>query len=155
MRFLRAHYTATLGFNRFGIQSKGPQWGNSAPTMCSLCAHYAVKPLWCSIYGPTVGPLCAYYAPTMSPPWASTALGFNRRAPGGATLRPLCARDVPTMSSSRFGLQFDRPQSGHYVPTMRPLCAHLGFQPFWGSIEGPTVGPLCAYDAAIMRPLCH
>ena len=46
MRLLCAHDAPALSFNRFGVRSKGPQRGHSVPTLCSLRAHYAFKPLW-------------------------------------------------------------------------------------------------------------
>ena len=40
-------------------------------------------------------------------------------------------------------------------PTMRhQLCAHYVFKPFWGSTDGPTVGPPCAHYVLTVRPLC-
>ena len=98
MHQLRADHAPTLARNRFEVESLGPQWGQSVPTIRSLCTHYVLKPLSDSAYRPTVGPLCVYYAPTMHPPWVSTALAFNRRAHSGATLCPLCAPYAPTMS---------------------------------------------------------
>ena len=115
---LCAHFAPTMTSSRFGVQSMGPQSGHYAPTMrpvCArlrfqplwgsieghlvgpLCAHCAlarrslgVKPLWASIYGPTVGPLCAYYAPKMRPHLVLTVLGFNRRAHEALAMRLLC-----------------------------------------------------------------
>ena len=98
-------FAPTMTSSRFGVQSMGPQPGHYAPTMRPLCAQLGFQPLWGSIEGavvgpfrahcalamrplclqatvgfnlwPTVGPLCAYYAPTMRQAWVSTALGFN------------------------------------------------------------------------------
>ena len=122
VRLLCAHYVPTLGFKFLGLQSKGPPWGNSAPTMRLLCAHYVFKPLWGSIYGTTVGPLCAYYGPTMHPPRVSTVLGFNRRVHSGATLCLQDAHYAPTVLLTCLGWPRRGRMGAHDVLTVCPLC---------------------------------
>ena len=122
--------------------------------MRSPCAHYVFQQYWGSIDGPIVGPPCAHDARIVRPLCVSTLFGFKRFAHNGARLRPLGAHFTPTMTSSRLGVQSMAAQSGHYALFTRPLYGHLGLQPLWHSIEGPTVGPLCAHDALAMCPLC-
>ena len=121
MCLLCAHDVPTFGYNRLEVQSKGPQWGHSVPRMRLLCARYVFKPLWGSIYRPTVGRLGAYYAPTMRPPWVSTVLGFNRKA-RSVTVPNMRLLHAHYVLKPLWGFNPWAQSGRHYAPTMNPLC---------------------------------
>ena len=112
--------------------------------MRSLSAPpYVFEPLWDRWAHSKVAlcPLWVHYVPTMS----STAVGFNRWAHSEAPINRLCGRAqaMRPLCISLFGFR----RRAHSQAILAPAHSAGTTKPFWGSIDGPRVGPLCAHYA--------